>query len=286
MNKFKYLNVATAIVGWSIVGWIVGIALAAAIFIVGKINRELIPVVIFPIAFLVYFFCLRLAIPRALKKNHIFLIKRGEIIPPTGLFLIGMTWGLVWRTLVTSSTAEFLNKLIFESFDETDNPEIYVIKIFIYLSSFLLAALWLLNYPLGETSIIKSEEFQPKVEIIDKDLVELNDYKSVAAQTFSAGVGSTLLTAALIGYFTIGVVQVAAIVGFFNDYLNWRLVPSIIAAVLIGYIPVAGAVAGIFSAIKIWDWAWYSATLLFTFPLVLAIIGFSISGIWKTISER
>ncbi len=123
MGKFKYSNIAVTIVGWSLVGWLFGIALGVAIVIAGRIDRELIPVILLPIAFLVYFFCLRLALPRTLKKNNIFLIKREKIIPPKGLFLIGMTWGLMWRTLITSSTAEFLNKLAFQSLDEKDNQK-------------------------------------------------------------------------------------------------------------------------------------------------------------------
>ena len=244
MNKFNYI--AAAIVGWSVVGWILGIALVAAIFIVAKLDRELIPVIVLPVAFLVYFFSLRLFLPRILK----------------------------------------INKIIFESFDEKDNPEIYILKIFIYLLSFFFAALWLLNYPLGETYIIKSEEFQPKYEVSDEKLNDLRDHKSTAVQTLATGVGATLLTTALVGYFTIGVLQATAIVAFFTNYLDWSLLPSILAAVFIAYMPVVGAAAGIFAATKTWDWEWYWATLLFTFPIVLAVIGVSISEIWKTISDR
>lgn len=284
MNKFNYI--AAAIVGWSVVGWILGIALVAAIFIVAKLDRELIPVIVLPVAFLVYFFSLRLSLPRILKKNSLFLIRAKKISPPSGIFLVGMTWGLVWRTLITSSAAEFLNKIIFESFDQKDNPEIYILKIFIYLLSFFFAALWLLNYPLGETYIIKSEEFQPKYEVSDEKLNDLRDHKSTAVQTLATGVGATLLTTALVGYFTIGVLQATAIVAFFTNYLDWSLLPSILAAVFIAYMPVVGAAAGIFAATKTWDWEWYWATLLFTFPIVLAVIGVSISEIWKTISDR
>ena len=85
----------------------------------------------------------------------------------------------------------------------------------------------------------------------------------------SSKLKSAMTLAAMIGYFAIGILQLAAIFVFFNDVWNWWAVFSFLAAFFIAYIPLLGAAVGTYAAYEVWQWHWYWAFLLFFWPIVL-----------------
>lgn len=92
---------------------------------------------------------------------------------------------------------------------------------------------------------------------------------------------STLMLIAILSFFGLGFVQIAAIYAFFHDAWNWWAITSFFAAMFITYIPLLGAAAGTYAAYEIWGWTWYWSALLFFWPVVLA----AFAGLFETASS-
>lgn len=87
-------------------------------------------------------------------------------------------------------------------------------------------------------------------------------------------IAGILGTVAVVSYLGIGLIQIAAVFTFFHDYWGWWLIPSFLASVFVGYMPIVGSVAGIIAATNVWEWPLLLTLILFFFPLsVLLILG-------------
>jgi hypothetical protein len=87
------------------------------------------------------------------------------------------------------------------------------------------------------------------------------DWRSVIAKI--------LIAVGVAAYIGMGVVQIAAVLSFFQDYWGWGLIPGVLAAIFIGLLPIVGSVMGLIAAITIWEWPFLWSLLLFSFPLVI-----------------
>lgn len=82
---------------------------------------------------------------------------------------------------------------------------------------------------------------------------------------------------AVLGFFALGLIQLAAIYTFFADYWGWWFIFAAAAALFIAYTPFLGAIAGTIAAHVIWGWSLLGAFLLFFWPLAI-YFAFTIIG--------
>ncbi len=273
MNEVRYANIAAKIAGYMVLFWVVGIVVA--MFAVSLLNEEVAPSVFLlalPFAFLVDFLALRAVLPKACRQYNLVIQKDGVAVAIQGVALIGLAWGLMWRLAVISMPLNFLTDALVQASD---------LMSFVYILStllgFFLASLWLLKHQLGSTTISNMETGSSIT--YDHQIQEVVLKEVAPMEARKEGTATVLSTAAVLSYFAIGLVQLAAVITFFHDYWGWWYIPSLLVAGFIAYIPVVGAVAGIYAAVEVWHWAWYWAGLLFFFPLVLGIMGMGVSGV-------
>lgn len=69
------------------------------------------------------------------------------------------------------------------------------------------------------------------------------------------------------------IVQLAAVMVFFTDWVGWSLWLALPLTVLVVMaLPFVGTVLGIIGAIKVWLWPWWLALLVFLPGLVLSVL--------------
>lgn len=81
-----------------------------------------------------------------------------------------------------------------------------------------------------------------------------------------------------IAYAILGLIQFAAIIGFLHSKIGGPFIVSIIASLLISYIPLAGTICGILGAIFVWKFAVWQSLLLFLGPYATLLIVFLIAS--------
>lgn len=87
-------------------------------------------------------------------------------------------------------------------------------------------------------------------------------------------IAGILGTVGVVSYVGIGLIQIAAVFTFFHDYWGWWLIPSFLASVVVGYMPIVGSVAGVIAATNVWEWPILLTLILFFFPFsVLLTLG-------------
>jgi len=77
------------------------------------------------------------------------------------------------------------------------------------------------------------------------------------------------LTVTIIGYFALGLLQWAAVLGGLEDWLGLHWLLAVILAFPISYMPIIGTVLGIFGAHAAWGWSWMQSIALFFAPMVI-----------------
>lgn len=231
-----------------------------------------------PFAFIVNFLSLRLVLPKACKQYPLRICKNNNQVSPTGAALFGLSWGLMWRIAVVSMIFKYINRIA----GSPENPLFFDITLTIFV--LFLSSIWLLKHQLGSITIDKQEkdDFNANTYEMTEPAVERVD----ALETAKEGTAAILTTVAVLSYFAIGIVQIAAIVSFFNAYWGWWLLPSILVASFVAYIPLLGALAGMYAAIEVWNWAWYWAVLLFFFPIILGVLGAGLAGFIEIIISK
>ena len=77
---------------------------------------------------------------------------------------------------------------------------------------------------------------------------------------------------AVILYFSMGLLQLAAIMGGLESWWRLNSVVAFVLALIISYIPVLGQVVGMAGAVQAWGWEWWQAGLLFFGSFVVTIL--------------
>lgn len=278
-----YSNIAVRIAGWQAFAWAI---IAVIIFFMTVkfpgIDWKSFTVFLLPVVFFIYYFALQMALPTACHKYGLLICKDGIPVEPKGMMLVGLIWGLMWRTFIINTLATFIRNILIMGTGSTDYSMASLpLDISLFSLTCFFSALWLIKHQLGSTTIVSAP---PKIENrVDKinSLAELNPVGAVSViqQTTSTILAST----AVLSYFAIGLVQLAAIVSFFHNYWHWWLIPSILVGLFVSYIPVLGAVAGVLAAIEVWGWSWYWAVILFSFPWVIGVFGVGVTAMMELI---
>ena len=89
-----------------------------------------------------------------------------------------------------------------------------------------------------------------------------------------------------IGYFLLGLFQLAAIMAGAQVWWGLGTISSGIVGLVLAYIPVVGTVVGIAGAHSGFGWSWPVAALLFLWPYVLAALFVGISAVFSKVARR
>lgn len=276
MSEVRYSNIAAKIAGYMSLFW--GIGIVTGWLLMSSLSGNgaaTLAILAFPFAFLVDFLALRIVLPKACRQYGLTVRKDSASVAIKGGALLGLAWGLMWRLSAVSIPINLLQKALVSS---DSSPFVLLFTFF----GFFLASLWLLKHQIGGTTISKQDADVTYEHQIQEVVVK----EVTAVQAAKEGTTAILTTAAVLSYFAVGLVQIGAVVAFFHDYWGWWYIPSILVAPLIAYTPLVGAAAGMYAAIKVWDWAWYWAGLLFFFPIVLGVMGMGVAGVVGLISSK
>lgn len=86
------------------------------------------------------------------------------------------------------------------------------------------------------------------------------------------------------------VVQMAGLLAYFAQYLQWGPLASVLSSVLlVAFLPLVGTVLGFIGAIKVWLWPWWLALLVFLPGLALslaALVGVGTAGLLTALRFR
>lgn len=82
-----------------------------------------------------------------------------------------------------------------------------------------------------------------------------------------------------LGYFILGIFQLAAIMAGLEDWIGLHWLIAIPLAMIIAYIPVIGTIVGVVGAVTAWHWSWVQVGGLFFGPLIVLIFFALISGV-------
>jgi hypothetical protein len=72
----------------------------------------------------------------------------------------------------------------------------------------------------------------------------------------------------LIAFLGTGILQLFAICGGIESWLDWLILPAVALALFLNCIPVVGTVLGVYGAVESWDWSWTTAILVFCWPWI------------------
>jgi hypothetical protein len=76
---------------------------------------------------------------------------------------------------------------------------------------------------------------------------------------------------AAIGFFVMGLVQLAAIMGGLKIWIGLSGFLGFVVAGFLAYFPLVGSVLGMYGAVTLWGWSWLGAAALFLWPLALGL---------------
>jgi len=206
-----------------------------------------------------------------LRRGALSIIRNGAPIDIRGWEILGWTWGLFWRFLFILFVLELFLAIV--AIYVTPSATVTLVLAFVSAVTYSFgASAWLIYWKSSCAELVFSAE-------INNGAHNMANHNETAFDTAKRGVGAIFGTAAVVSYFAIGLIQLAAVFTFFEDYWGWWTIPSIIVGLFVAYMPLVGSIAGYFAATEIWDWKWYWAGLLFFFPLVLFVIVAAIDGI-------
>lgn len=187
---------------------------------------------------------------------------------------MGDSWpdlGFFWRYVLVMTVLEGIS-FAFKLHQLTSPIAVLSLGLLSGIAYSFFASAWLVNHQIGTTTIEFTTNLMDEVH-------HMNSSDQSAMETTKRGIVSILSTGAVVSYFAIGLVQLAAVFTFFEDYWGWWTIPSIMVGLFVAYMPVVGSIAGFLAAIEVWHWKWHWAALVFFFPVVLAFISAAIGGI-------
>lgn len=195
--------------------------------------------------------------------------------------LLGFMFGVIWRLMVigvgTQAGAVLLKRAYGPEITDGAKTAIDLIALGV---NWFLSFWWVYAAPFGNHRILfgtKNVTIEPPDSTMT---VESSPYANLQESTSSLkeAIAGTLGVIAAVSYYGLGLLQLAAVVSFFNSVWGWWLIPSLLVASLIAYMPVVGAVAGIYAAVHAWGWSLYAAIALFCFPLLMWVAIMLIAG--------
>lgn len=71
-----------------------------------------------------------------------------------------------------------------------------------------------------------------------------------------------------------------------SDWIGGGIVAYSSTALLVMCMPLIGTVVAIFGAIKVWDWEWYVAILVFMWPLLLDLLGLGVDSLYTLLTKK
>lgn len=85
--------------------------------------------------------------------------------------------------------------------------------------------------------------------------------------------------------FLVALVQMAGLLAYFHQYLDWGLLPTAVVALLLTLlVPIAATIFGFMGAIYAWAWPWWLAFLVFLPGLTMALTAVASVGILGVLS--
>jgi hypothetical protein len=78
-------------------------------------------------------------------------------------------------------------------------------------------------------------------------------------------------------FLVVGLIQVAATIAGLTDWLGLHWIFAVPLALILGYLPLVGAIFGMIGAVSVWHWEWWEAAMLFfgAFAFALVVGGFA-----------
>ena len=73
------------------------------------------------------------------------------------------------------------------------------------------------------------------------------------------------------------ILQVIATADGITHVMGWNSFASWFVAIAMGWMPLIGTATGMYGAITVWEWPWYAAATLFTWPIILVVARFGIA---------
>lgn len=261
-----------------IFSWWIGVsffllALFFILMLLSENRKTLYLYMIIPLVVFAHYMPLRISLPKLIDKGVISLYSNTTRLSGKGPGIIPLSWGLLWRSILLSSITSILFSGLGDVFKSADQVSMSILNFALVMFSAYLSVYWLLKWQYGNVKISFDSDRNMVNEIVPENI----DNQSL--EVVKEGTKSILSTVAILSYFGIGIIQIAAIFIFFTGYLNWWFLPSLASSIFVAYIPIIGGIVGALAAIEVWGWTWYFAVLLFFFPIVLFVFASGLMGL-------
>lgn len=261
-----------------IFSWWIGVsffllALFFILMLLSENRKTLYLYMIIPLVVFAHYMPLRISLPKLIDKGVISLYSNTTRLSGKGPGIIPLSWGLLWRSILLSSITSILFSGLGDVFKSADQVSMSILNFALVMFSAYLSVYWLLKWQYGNVKISFDSDRNMVNEIVPENI----DNQSL--EVVKEGTKSILSTVAILSYFGIGIIQIAAIFIFFTGYLNWWFLPSLVSSIFVAYIPIIGGIVGALAAIEVWGWTWYFAVLLFFFPIVLFVFASGLMGL-------
>lgn len=190
----------------------------------------------------------------------------------TGGNALGFVFGAIWRFIVVGVVTHAVATLLKNAYGaHITAVDAGAIDLVTFAANWFLAFWWVYAAPYGSHRILFAPSSVTAAQARAPVPMSIASYSDLqdSASFLKEAVTGTLGVIAAISYYGLGLLQLAAIVSFFHLVWGWWLIISIIVAMFIAYMPIVGALSGIYAAVYAWNWSWYAAVSLFCFPLLV-----------------
>ena len=232
------------------------------------------------LAFVTSCFLITVLFKRSAAKDRIKLVDQDRQLHAfSGGRTLGFIFGAFWRSvligMLTQAGAALLRRAYGDDLDPVQNMGIGFAS---FVVTWFAAFYWVYAAPFGNYRIVYDPGKFPAQSPRAVQAPSAQSSLTASVSSLREVITGTLGVIFAISYYGIGLLQIAAVVSFFRDTLGWWLIPSLLLAGIVGYLPVLGSLAGSYAAVNIWGWAWYIAVAVFFFPLIIWIAITLIAG--------
>jgi len=268
--RVRYSNMAARTISWIILFVVLQIALVISVGIISEIrpSDEITGLLAFLAVTIAVHLGLRISLPKNLRLYRLGLFYDEERAPLAGGAYMRLGWGLLWRWFVVAFPTPFINQFLHSS---------SFVQFIIWVVTGFFATLWLYRHQLGSLTIAGIES---DVEYIPRSRIDGEDAGPLTVErTFTTAIASILGVSVTIGFFLVGLVSLAAIFTFFEDYWGWWWIFAGIGSMFLSYIPLLGSIAGFYAATEVWGWSTFWSFVFFFFPVILFLPLMLLEGI-------